>query len=328
MAVFVVTFCLFITVKSSDIPELQVKRVKHGDNITIKCNHNMTEDNKTFNLFWYKQKFGKLPEHIVRSFERNEMIRFDPAFNRGRFSITMDGRFGLSINEIKEDDIGTYICGQVKKNYLEFLSGTLLMLQAGKNVYSPLTNIVTKREESTTLQCSVEASTSNCIGKYSVYWFRHGSGESHPGIIYTHEDHGDQCKNRSEHRSTQSCVYELPKKILSSSDSGTYYCAVAACGKIIFGNGTAVECTENNYWIVITLATSNVIVILIMVALFGVLFKKQMQDSSNYNPSQTNQAEDSNTLNYIAVRFTQKPSSSTLPRLKDSQDVYAQIKVS
>ncbi|KAI4894020.1 hypothetical protein NFI96_031410 [Prochilodus magdalenae] len=69
----------------------------------------------------------------------------------------------------------------------------------------------------TTLQCSVLTDTS--AGEHSVYWFRHGSGESHPGIIYTHGNRSDQCKSSSEtDSSTQSCVYKLPKrKLLVSS---------------------------------------------------------------------------------------------------------------
>uniref|UniRef100_A0A3B4DVT7 Ig-like domain-containing protein n=1 Tax=Pygocentrus nattereri TaxID=42514 RepID=A0A3B4DVT7_PYGNA len=92
----------------------------------------------------------------------------------------------------------------------------------------------------TTLQCSILTDAS--AGDHSVYWFRHGSGESHPGIIYTHGNRSDECKKSSETDSpTQSCVYKLPKRNLSLSDAGTYYCAVLLCGEIIFGNGTKLD---------------------------------------------------------------------------------------
>uniref|UniRef100_A0A3B1IS81 Ig-like domain-containing protein n=1 Tax=Astyanax mexicanus TaxID=7994 RepID=A0A3B1IS81_ASTMX len=92
----------------------------------------------------------------------------------------------------------------------------------------------------TTLQCSIL--TDNSAGDHSVYWFRHGSGESDPGIIFTHGNRSDQCKKSSETVSpTQSCIYKLPKNNLSLSDAGTYYCAVAACGHIFFGNGTKLD---------------------------------------------------------------------------------------
>uniref|UniRef100_A0A4W4E4P2 Ig-like domain-containing protein n=1 Tax=Electrophorus electricus TaxID=8005 RepID=A0A4W4E4P2_ELEEL len=72
--------------------------------------------------------------------------------------------------------------------------------------------------------------------------FRHDSGESLPGIIHTHGDSSDQCKKSSKARSpTQSCVNELLVENLSLSDAGTYYCALAICGEIIFGNGTKLD---------------------------------------------------------------------------------------
>ncbi|XP_035375640.1 uncharacterized protein LOC113569116 isoform X2 [Electrophorus electricus] len=277
MAVFFITFYLFVTVKTSDISELQMKTVKHGDNITIKCDLNMAEENKNIYLAWYKQNFGKLPENIVRSFGDNKKCRFEPAFNSGHFSINVDGVFDLSINEIKEDDVGTYLCGKTSTSTTEFVSGALLMFEAEKNVHSALTKMVIRRGESTMMQCSVQADTSSCVGNYSVYWFKHG--ESDPGIIYTHVDSSDQCEKRSEAGySTQSCVYKLPKMNLSLTNTGTYYCAIVACGKIIFGNGIAVEAAseENNHWIVIALAASTIILV-IMVILFGILFKNQVK---------------------------------------------------
>lgn len=91
--------------------------------------------------------------------------------------------------------------------------------------------------DSVTLQCSVISQI--CAGEYSVYWFRHSSGHSDPGIIYTHDNRSDQCMKRSENGSpTQSCVYSLSQTELTTSDAGIYYCAVATCGKIHLGNGT------------------------------------------------------------------------------------------
>lgn len=103
----------------------------------------------------------------------------------------------------------------------------------------PLTEMVMENGESLALQCSVQAFNSSCE-EQSVFWFRQRSGESHPGIIYTHGDGSEECKKSSEAGSpTQSCVYTLPN--LTTSDNGTFYCAVAACGKILFGNGIKVE---------------------------------------------------------------------------------------
>uniref|UniRef100_A0AAY4DDT3 Ig-like domain-containing protein n=1 Tax=Denticeps clupeoides TaxID=299321 RepID=A0AAY4DDT3_9TELE len=95
-----------------------------------------------------------------------------------------------------------------------------------------------------TLNCTVVSG--GCAGEHSVYWFRHGTPGSHPGIIYAHGDRSAGCeKNPEAGSSTQNCVYHLPKRSLSTTEAGTYYCAVAACGRIVFGNGTKLEISSN-----------------------------------------------------------------------------------
>lgn len=71
---------------------------------------------------------------------------------------------------------------------------------------------VIRSGESDTLQCSVQETASGCAEEQSVYWVKHGSRESHKGIIYSHVDSSDQCKRSSEAGfPTQSCSYTLPK---------------------------------------------------------------------------------------------------------------------
>uniref|UniRef100_A0A3B1JH67 Ig-like domain-containing protein n=1 Tax=Astyanax mexicanus TaxID=7994 RepID=A0A3B1JH67_ASTMX len=72
-------------------------------------------------------------------------------------------------------------------------------------------------------------------------------GEPRPGIIFTHGDSSSPCTRSSETVSpTQSCIYKLPKNNLSLSDAGTYYCAVAACGEILYGTGTKLHVKGKN----------------------------------------------------------------------------------
>ncbi|CAB1351605.1 unnamed protein product [Coregonus sp. 'balchen'] len=127
---------------------------------------------------------------------------------------------------------------------MEFGEGTILIVKGSesnsKTVVQQSVSKSVQLGDSVTLNCTIHTET--CVGEHSVYWFRHGSGESHPGIIYTHGDRGDQCENSPEAGSpTQSCVYNLPKRNLNLSDAGTYYCAVASCGEILFGNGTTLD---------------------------------------------------------------------------------------
>ncbi|XP_037390799.1 uncharacterized protein LOC108416294 isoform X2 [Pygocentrus nattereri] len=318
MITLITALCLFTTV-NTDTSELQVQTVRSGSNVTIKCGHKMDSDSKTVFLAWYKQSLGKVPEYVVRLFGDERKPRFIQSFSNERFTLDEE-EFGLIINGIKEEDAGTYFCGKVKQNAVEFESGTLLLFQAVKTDQHPVTEMVIKTGDSVTLQCSVESLTPDCSGDHSVYWFRHGSGESHPGIIYTHGNRSDECEKSSETDSpTQSCVYKLPTRNLSLSDAGTYYCAVAACGQILFGDQTKVTVQENNSWSFIISITLNVIFVIVIVALIGVLHKSRLNGASNSRSRHTDQADHTGLFNAVL---------SFAKRVKESQDLYSQVEYS
>lgn len=77
--------------------------------------------------------------------------------------------------------------------------------------------------ESVTLNCTVHSGT--CHGEHVVYWLRQGN---HHGVLHT----------QFKQSPSQRCVYHLQRTNLSSSDAGTYHCAVASCGEILLGNGS------------------------------------------------------------------------------------------
>lgn len=105
--------------------------------------------------------------------------------------------------------------------------------------YQAPTLTVSMSGESVTLQCSVQGIASSCVDEQSVYWFNHDSEKSHSGIIYTHGNSSVQCERSSKADfPTQSCIYTLLKSNLKPVEKGIYYCAVAACGTILLGNGT------------------------------------------------------------------------------------------
>lgn len=100
--------------------------------------------------------------------------------------------------------------------------------------------------DSVTLQCSVVSSSakSSCPEEHDIHWFGAGSDKSFANIIYTDGKGSYGCnKDVMEPESpahSKSCVYRFSKNI-TSSDTGTYYCALVTCGEIIFGNGTNVN---------------------------------------------------------------------------------------
>uniref|UniRef100_A0A4W4ERT8 Ig-like domain-containing protein n=1 Tax=Electrophorus electricus TaxID=8005 RepID=A0A4W4ERT8_ELEEL len=217
--------------------------VNEGDNITVTCLYQSDID---MHFSWYKHKFSQKPELIATIYKYDTKATFYDGFkNNARFTLVIGkDRNYLVITELEVSDSATYYCGNAQSNIVEFGKATKLTVKASQShslsvLQQPVLEPV-HPGNSVTLQCTVL--TENYAGGHSVYWFRHDSGESLPGIIHTHGDISDKCKNSSKARSpTQSCVYELPVENLRLSDAGAYYCAVAICGEIIFGNGTKLD---------------------------------------------------------------------------------------
>ncbi|XP_010776050.1 uncharacterized protein [Notothenia coriiceps] len=181
-----------------------------------------------------------------------------------------------------------------------------------KSIYvkqSPKTKSV-QPGDSVTLQCSLlsknKENADQCPDEHNVYWFRSGSGESHPSILYTH----------SEEQKERSCVFSLSKTIHNSSDTGTYYCAVTTCGQILFGEGTTVETRQQldlSQFVPVlgTLLACSLIVIAVLI-----IFRNQKSvcehrkgESSNHDLHE-GLAEDESinvgggaALNYVALDF-------------------------
>uniref|UniRef100_A0A671Y474 Ig-like domain-containing protein n=1 Tax=Sparus aurata TaxID=8175 RepID=A0A671Y474_SPAAU len=182
-------------------------------------------------LCWFKQSVGDDLKLIV-TFVKHSKPVFGPEFSASKFDLKVEKRISmLTILRTTEEDEGMYHCAVIDWNDT-FWSGTYLSLQ-GNN---PTASDPVRPGDLKTLQCSVlsDSETKTCPGDHSVFWFRVGSDKSHPNILYTDGNRRDECEDRSD--TQKSCVHHFSKNI-SSSDAGTYYCAVATCGEILFGNG-------------------------------------------------------------------------------------------
>ncbi|XP_036452906.1 uncharacterized protein LOC118826125 [Colossoma macropomum] len=222
----------------------QLKIAEVGDSVHLSCFS--SRDTKT-TIVWIKQNRGEKPVVIATSYQHQPGIFRNGFEESGRFKTqTAAESFNLTISNLEPSDTATYYCAIIFFYDITFGEGTFLVVKgAPLTKHKVLQQSVLEADhpgDSVTLQCTVF--TESCSEEHSVYWFRHGSEESHPGIIYTHGNRSDECKKSSETDSpTQSCVYKLPKRNLSLSDAGTYYCAVAACGQILFGNGAKLNIT-------------------------------------------------------------------------------------
>ncbi|XP_064181736.1 uncharacterized protein LOC135249945 isoform X2 [Anguilla rostrata] len=215
-------------------------RAQIGDTVTLPCFYSVN----FYDISWYKQPLGQKIQHIaVKVLKENNTRLFNEFENSKRFSAkAAKGSFNLTVSRVEPSDSATYHCAMMPYSETIFGDGTTLMVMGSEShgrtvvLQQPESESV-QPGDSVTLQCTVHTET--CAGEHSVYWFRQGSGESPPGIISTHGTRSDECQRSSGAVSpTQSCVYNFPKRNLSPSDAGTYYCAVATCGEILFGNGT------------------------------------------------------------------------------------------
>uniref|UniRef100_A0A672IN74 Ig-like domain-containing protein n=1 Tax=Salarias fasciatus TaxID=181472 RepID=A0A672IN74_SALFA len=140
----------------------------------------------------------------------------------------------------KISDTGLYYCIGTETLEMTFVRGVFLKVKRPQSsisgIFQAPPSAAVHPGESVSLQCSVlsDSEKKTCSEDYRVHWFRAGSHQSHPDFIYTHGGNAE-CGN-----SSQKCFYSFSKKV-SVSDAGTYYCAVAACGEVMFGNGAKLD---------------------------------------------------------------------------------------
>ncbi|XP_077589493.1 uncharacterized protein LOC144207728 [Stigmatopora nigra] len=208
-----------------------------GANVTLLCPRG---DRLGDIFYWYKTKVGHSIETIAQGYFGDLYLR--DGFKGGRFSAgSGDHLYFLNITRVSKDDEAIYTCQAGMAYDMRFLDSTHLLVKdpTQRSFYvrqSPLSEKV-EAGQWVTLQCRIVSTgreVAGCPEPRTVYWFKSGSGDSSPHAIYTE---GDEKKVKVN----GSCVYRLSKMVRNSSDSGTYYCAVAACGAIVFGPGSHVE---------------------------------------------------------------------------------------
>uniref|UniRef100_A0A3Q2C7Y0 Ig-like domain-containing protein n=1 Tax=Cyprinodon variegatus TaxID=28743 RepID=A0A3Q2C7Y0_CYPVA len=181
--------------------------VQLGEPVTFTC-ANM--ESRTW-IYWYKQTSGDTLKMIVKHYV---------IYN---FLMNLSIIFYISDILVLKYNLIVIISGNSKKTS----SYTVVQQSTASESSGP--------EDSETLQCSVlsESENNSCSEDLSMFWFKAGSNRSYPNIIYTDGKRADNCKKSPN--TGKKCIYNFPKNI-SSSDPGTYYCAVATCGEILLGN--------------------------------------------------------------------------------------------
>ncbi|XP_076581221.1 immunoglobulin kappa light chain-like [Chaetodon auriga] len=336
--------CLFLG-RMADMTALNPSSSLHfmsvsvGENVTLECSY---EDSKTIMLYWYKQTLGQKPQLVSQFYKHDKRDALNGEFKDDpRFELlTTTGKHHLKISNVQISDSATYHCIRGYSYLYEFLGGTVIHVKgSGVNIPTLVHQSASETIQpggSMTLNCTVQTGT--CDGEHSVYWFKN-SEESHPGLIYTHGGRNDQCE-RKPNIQTHTCVYNLPMKSLNLSHDGTYYCAVASCGHILFGKGTKLDFKDEADFLSLTLvcflsgalAFTTILVVLLAFAAYRMYKTTSCQCTESQTRSSaavTSNAEgyqDADNLHYAAVR-TNKASRSTRQRDDTgSECVYSSVR--
>ncbi|KAI5624902.1 putative immune-type receptor 13 isoform 1 precursor [Silurus asotus] len=226
-----------ISVQSAHFPRPSFLSVKSGQSVSLNCP--FEDIRRTESVVWYKQIFGEMPQKVGEQLAFKDFIIFSEFKTSGFAMEKTASGFTLTIQHVIKKHGGLYYCEKCTVENITLSSGMFLTVtdddeDVSVSVFQSSVSDSVPAGASVTLQCSVLSESR--AAELQVLWFRAAPSQSHPQIIYTHHNSSLQCES-----STNTCVYNLSKNIFSLSDTGTYYCAVVLCGKIIFGNGTRVQ---------------------------------------------------------------------------------------
>ncbi|XP_044218868.1 uncharacterized protein LOC122989904 [Thunnus albacares] len=240
-----ILLCVTLLLLHQGYTLIPVITVQLGEPVTFTCVL-PDEDYGIKEIYWYKQNVGDTLKLIVKLL-KNVKPKYAPGFVASRLELNNYKNISnLTILRTIQEDEGMYHCA-VTDWLQNTWSGTYLSLKGNTErtsnytvVQWPTVSDPVHSGDSVTLQCSVLSDSENktCPGGHSVYWFRARSDGSHPDIIYTDGNRPDECDKRPD--SLKTCVHRFSKNV-SPSDAGTYHCAVATCGVILFGNGTKLQ---------------------------------------------------------------------------------------
>uniref|UniRef100_A0A3Q2VC17 Uncharacterized LOC102314623 n=1 Tax=Haplochromis burtoni TaxID=8153 RepID=A0A3Q2VC17_HAPBU len=211
-----------------------------GNRLILRCFH----DSDAAKYYWYKQQLGQKLQLISNTYKFDKNGTFYDEFkDNPRFTLETDvGINHLQISNVQITDTATYFCASGLSFVFEFGEGTKVIVKSqGLSIKALVQQSASETIQpggSVTLNCTVHTGT--CDGERSIYWFRKTEESQQTGLIYTHGGGNDQCERKTKTQ-TNTCVYTLPMNGLNLSHAGTYYCAVASCGHILFGKGTKLD---------------------------------------------------------------------------------------
>ncbi|XP_034092097.1 uncharacterized protein LOC117559439 isoform X2 [Gymnodraco acuticeps] len=305
-----------------------------GENVTLPC---YIEDCDTDWLYWFKLTLGQKPRIISTAYKYNAKPTFYHEFNNSRFTLDHGKSTNhLTILNLHISDSATYYCAFAVQYVLNFAEGiTISVKGSGLNILPSVhqsTSEIIQSGDSVTLNCTVH--TGSCDGEHSLYWFKHS--EDSPGLLYTRGGRNDQCE-RKPNTQTHTCEYILPMESLNPSHAGTYYCAVASCGHILFGNGTKLDFEDEVdslvYFLSGALAFNSILVVLLAFLVYTMKKINSCQSTESearLSTPFTANAEgyrDANCLHYAALSVNVPSRSRRQRNINNDECVYSGVQL-
>ncbi|XP_067380484.1 immunoglobulin kappa light chain-like [Channa argus] len=271
-----------------------------GGEVTLQCFY----EGVASRLYWFKQTLGQKPRLISTFYnsERNGVL-YNEFYKNPRFTLdNKNGETHLKIKNVLISDSATYYCVSSYTYNFEFGEGTTVSVKGSALFHQSVSGTI-QPGGSVTLHCTVHTGT--CDGEHRVYWFK----DTQPGIIYTHGDRNSQCETKPETQ-THTCIYNLPMKNLNLSHAGTYHCAVASCGHIVFGKGIQLnfEYKVETLILVNLLSGALIVSMIFSIVLAFILYKMNKRKNSQSTEPQSRLSvnsesyQDVHNLHYSSLR--------------------------
>ncbi|KAL3973339.1 hypothetical protein ACER0C_024546 [Sarotherodon galilaeus] len=316
MMLLLVTFLLLHHGHTLD----QVTTVQLGEPVTLTCV--LPPDDLSSKIHWYKQRAGETLK-LIATLRQTTQPQYGQGFNASRLEVKDNKDISsLTIFRTIPEDEGMYHCAVMEWN-VNTWSATYLLLKGNtqRNVTVrqwPTVLDPVRAGDSVTLNCSVLSDSDNkmCPGDLNVLWFR--GQNSHPNIIYVDGKNQTECKKQSD--TQKSCVYRFSKKV-SSSDAGTYYCAVVTCGTILFGDGTKLQIETS--WDLIALVIAIICLVISVIVNISIIEHCNEKSATFHNICNEGEQD----LNYAAIHFPGRKATkgSNKKQQKTEECVYSQV---
>uniref|UniRef100_H3C4P5 Ig-like domain-containing protein n=1 Tax=Tetraodon nigroviridis TaxID=99883 RepID=H3C4P5_TETNG len=309
--------------------------VKPGETLMLPCFY---KDEDNYKISWFKQPLEEKPRLVCVGYG-SSWACYESFANNPRFRLdTNNNGAHLTITDLEFSDSASYYCvNQNNYDYI-FTEGYKVIVEGSELAItqSPSELAITQSPSefihsvgTGTPNCRVHTGT--CDGEHTVYWFR-DSGPSELSLVYSHKGRNNQCE-----KETNTCFYSLSLKNLNISQTGTYYCAVAACGRILFGGGATLECEDNGNLVWVCFLSAGWIfttVLVVFLCIFIFMTKKKNTDSLDLDSqprspvastANTDSQQEEDKLHYATVRVKQP---NTLRKQRNSQQecVYSSVR--